>query len=183
LVCDPSPDTRLKGGADVAVFSEEPQPSVKANFVVDGPGEYEVKGALIKGIPAQRHSDESGQATTIYQINVDGINVAYLGNITPELSNNQIEELGQVDALVIPVGGHGLTLDAQAASKLVSQLEPKYVVPVHYDDGRTKYEVPQDKLDVFLSEIGATPEPQSKLRLLPSEMPLETTVVKLQIPD
>jgi L-ascorbate metabolism protein UlaG (beta-lactamase superfamily) len=91
-----------------------------------------------------------------------------------------VEALGQIDILVVPVGNHGLTLDAQAAAAFVSQLEPKYVIPTHFDDGKTKYEVPQDKVDAFLKEIGSNPEPQSKLKILAKDLPLETTAVVLQ---
>ena len=78
------------------------------------------------------------------------------------------------------LASHGLTLDATAAAQIISQIEPKYVIPVHYDDGKTKYEVPQDKLDVFMKEVGSTSEAQPKLRILQKDLPLETTVAVLQ---
>jgi L-ascorbate metabolism protein UlaG (beta-lactamase superfamily) len=81
--------------------------------------------------------------------------------------------------LVVPVGGNGLTLDSEGAAAVVAQLEPGYVVPVHYDDGVTKYPVPQTGVEVFLKEMGVNPEPEAKLRLNSKEAPTETQVVLL----
>ncbi len=154
----------------------------KAGMVIDGPGEFEVKGTMVTGVSARLHTDapEDGERGAFYSAVIDGIRVGYLGNVAPDLSNDQLEALGQVDVLVIPVGGHGLTLDSEAAAKIISQLEPRYVVPTHYDDGKTTYEVPQDKLEGFLKEVGSNPEPQPKLRIMAKDLPEETTVVVLQ---
>jgi len=80
---------------------------------VDGPGEYEVKGAMITGVPARLHIDEDGHRGTAYSILMDGVNVVVTGNISGKLDEDQVENLGQVDVLVVPVGGTGLTLDAE----------------------------------------------------------------------
>lgn len=185
VLCDPYPKSagldEIKLPADVTLLSTEGAGlPARPGMVIDGPGEYEVKGAIITGVPARLHIDEQGNRATIYSVVIDGINTAYLGNVAPELSNSQVEALGQVDVLVIPVGGHGLAPDSVVAAKIISQLEPKYVVPTHFDDGKTKYEMPQDKLDVFLKEIGSSPEPQPKLKVAARDMPLETTVAVLQ---
>lgn len=185
IICDPYNESsglgKIKTSADVVLISgTEPTTTGIPGMVIDGPGEYEVKGAMITGIPAQLHVDESGERATIYSIIIDGLNVAFLGNIAPELSNDQVEKLGQVDVLVVPVGGHGLTLDATAAAKIVSRLEPKFVIPTHYADSQTKYPMPQEDISKFLNEMGASPEPIAKLKLNSKEMPLETTVVALQ---
>ena len=174
LLFDPSD---AKVAADVVLYSAAPTQSREDSFVIDGPGEYEIKGAYIKGVQATAHIDPA-QRSTIYAVQLGGLRLAYLGNIAPKLSNEQVEELDQVDVLVVPVGGHGLTLDATGAVQIISQLEPKLVVPTHYDDG-TAYEVPQDKLEVFLNEIGSKPEPVTKLKVSSADLPLETTVVAL----
>lgn len=155
----------------------------KSGMVLDSPGEYEVKGAMITGVPARLHIDgpeEHSNNATIYSVVLDGVHVGLLGNIAPDLKDEQVEALGTVDVLVIPVGNHGLTLDATSAAKIISQLEPKYVIPTHYDDDGVKYEVGQAKLDDFLKEIGSHPDPQPKLRVTNRDLPLETTVVVLQ---
>lgn len=179
LLVDPSAGTKTQ--ADVLLYSVPAAAPPTDAFIIDGPGEYEIKGALVTGIPARQHVDEQA-ACTIYLAQLDGVSVAVLPNIGPKLSDSQLEELGQVDVLAVPVGGHGLTLDAAGAVEIVSQVEPKYVIPTHYDDGKTKYPAPQEKLDPFLNEIGSRPEPVAKLRVTPAELPLETTLVVLK-PD
>lgn len=187
VLCDPAPKnsglSELKLANDVTLLSQSGLGEAqKPGMILDGPGEYEVKGTMITGIPAKLHIDHEKEAdnSTIYSISIDGVRVAFLGNIAPELKDKQLEALGEIDVLVIPVGGHGLTLDATAAAQIISHLEPKYVIPTHYDDGKSKYEVPQDKLDVFMKEVGSSSEAQPKLRVLQKDLPLETTVAVLQ---
>lgn len=165
--------------ADVALLTEE-QPTDFAGMKFDGPGEYEVQGVMISAVPARLHIDAEGERGTIFSVRSEGINVVITGNITPGLSDQQSEALGKVDVLVVPVGGHGLTLDATAAAELVSRLEPAYVVPVHYNDGKSVYEMPQDEVEVFLKEIGASPEPVAKLKVSTKDLPVETQPVYLQ---
>lgn len=177
-------DPLTVGKADVVTLSAPAEegktwPVPDNAVVIDMPGEYEVKGAMITGVPARLHIDEEGYRGTTYSVVVDGVNVVIAGNISGKLDSDQVEHLGQVDVLVVPVGGNGLTLDAEGAAALVAQLEPGYVVPVHYDDGVTKYPVPQAGLDKFLKEMGVNPEPESKLRVNSKEAPAETQVVVL----
>ena len=184
VVCDPQPGTKAK--AEVVTWSSDVREGEGTVFtklgeamLIDGPGEYEVKGAMITGVPARLHMDESGSRGTVYSVEIDGVNVVVTGNIAGKLDENQVENLGQVDVLVVPVGGGGLTLDAEGAAAVVTQLEPGYVVPVHYDDGVTKYSVPQAGVEGFLKEMGASPEPQAKLKINTKEAPAETQVVVL----
>lgn len=150
--------------------------------VFDGPGEYEVKGAMITGVAAQLNVDPDGLRGTMFASNVDGTNVVVVGNIAPKLNDQQIESLGKVDVLVIPVGGHGLSLEPEDAAALVGRFEPSYVVPVHYDDGKTTYPVPQAKVEAFFKELGATPEPVTKFKTSGRDVPMETEVVYLTRP-
>ncbi len=186
ILVDPYPKSSglpdIKVTADATLMSTlDNEAAAKGGMVIDGPGEYEVKGTQIHGIGAQLHIDEKGNRGTIYNVTIDGVRVGILGNISPDLKNDQIEALGQIDVLVLPVGGHGLTLDVTSAAGIVSQLEPKYVIPTHFDDGVTKYEMPQDKLELFLKEVGSSAsEPISKLKVTERDLPLETTVAVLQ---
>jgi L-ascorbate metabolism protein UlaG (beta-lactamase superfamily) len=180
LVCDPVGDVSKLGADAVLLTSPEvARPKTEA-MIVDGPGEYEIKESLVIGVATQMHTDETGKRGAAYVVEIDGLKVGFLGNIAPKLTNEQLEVFSGVDVLAVPVGGHGLTLDATAASQVVSQIEPKYVIPTHYDDGVSKYAMPQDKLAKFLSEVGSKPEPQAKLKLNAKEMPLETTIVVLE---
>lgn len=180
VLCDPfEASPKVLGSADVVVWSQIDDIIPSAGMVIDTPGEYEVKGALIQGIPTRLHIDEAGNRGTLYTITIDGVDVVYTGNIAPGLSDAQLEAIGEVDVLVVPVGGHGLTLDATGAASIVSQVEPKYVIPTHYGDDGAKYPVEQEKLEAFLKEMGSNPEPISKLKVSSADLPQETTVVVL----
>ena len=187
VICDPyAPELGLPAitaKADIITRSaaEGTSTVVGITNTFEAPGEYEVKGVSIVGVPAQLHIDEAGQRATVFGFDMDGTKVVVLGNIAGKLDERQVEKLGTVNVLVVPVGGHGLTLDATGAAELVAQLEPNYVVPVHYDDGKTTYAMPQDTVDEFLKEMGATAaeEPVTKLKVNAKELPLETQIVVL----
>lgn len=155
-----------------------------AKLVVDGPGEYEVGDFSIRGAAAQRHIDapEQGKAATAYRIVVGGVVIAVLGNVDAKLGEELLEELGVVDVLILPVGGGGYTLDATSAAGIVRQIEPKAVIPVHYADSALTYEVPQDELSVFTSELGAPiEEVDSKYKVKAVSMiPAALTVIALK---
>lgn len=182
VLCDPTVDgPKFKPANRIAVVTQSTTglTTVDDAMVLDGPGEYEVGGAMIMGVGARRHIDTDGQAATMFSILIDGINVVVTGPVAGNLSAGQLERLGKVDVLVVHVGGHGLTLEPEEASKLVAQLEPAYVIPVHYDDGVSTYEMPQAKVDEFIKEMGVTPEPVAKLKVILKELPTETQVVVL----
>ena len=184
VICDPYDAStglaNITAKADVVTISgPEGFGSLAVPMVFDGPGEYEVKGASITGVPTRLHIDEEGYRGTAYSLAIDGVNVVVTGDISGKFDESQVENLGQVDVLVIPVGGGGLTLDAEGAAAVVAQLEPSYVVPIHYQDDGTQYPVPQAKVDLFLKEMGASPEPQGKLRVNSKEAPAETQVILL----
>ena len=173
LVVDPKlslvglKDIKTKDEVELATESRFQVPNPEARIVIEGPGEYEVGDFTITGIAATRHIDTSDQEqlSTVYRIEVGDIKAAVLGNIDPKLSEDQLEGIGMVDILVIPVGGGGYTLDATSAAAIVRSIEPKVVVPVHYNDSGLKYEVPQDELATFISELGAPVETMPKLKV------------------
>ena len=138
-----------------------------ASLMIEGPGEYGVGELHIKGIACQRHldSETQGMLSTIYRIELGELRVGVIGNIYEKLSDEQLEELGLIDILVIPVGGNGYTLDATGAAGLVRLIDPKIVIPVHYADHAIKYEVPQGELSLFISELGASVETMAKYKL------------------
>lgn len=146
------------GVQDVEILSEDrfAASNVTPRLLFSGPGEYEVGDVSLKGVAAWRHIDTETDVkkSTIYRLVIGGVRVVIIGNVAPKLSESQLEEIGVVDVVVIPVGGGGYTLDATSAAHMVRQLEPKVVIPVHYADGALHYEVPQDDLSVFVSEMG-----------------------------
>lgn len=156
---------------------------VKANpdqLVVDTPGEYEAKSVSIKGVPARAHMDEEGKhSATMYRIDMAGFRLAVVGHIHPDLSDDQLEALGTVDILIVPVGGHGYTLDASGAASVVRAIEPTVVIPTHYADSAVKYEVPQSELKAFTDELGTPVVEQDSYKIKEGILPEQLTVVAL----
>lgn len=159
-------DLKVKDTVELATEPRFLTGAADSSIIIDGPGEYEVGDFTIHGIAATRHIDTPDQEklATMYRIEAGDIRLALLGNIDQKLTEEQLEGLGVVDALILPVGGGGYTLDATSAAAIVRQVEPKVVVPVHYADAGLKYEVPQDSLEVFVKELGAPTEQVSKLK-------------------
>ena len=147
--------------------------------LINRPGEYEIGGALIIGISAF-HDAENGATlgkNTIYAIEVDDVTVCHLGDLGHPLNSNQTEELGNIDVLLVPVGG-GTTISAAQAAALIRNIEPKVVIPMHYQTPTLTKEL--DSIDKFLKEMGLTSiEPQPKLTINRSNLPLNTQVIIL----
>lgn len=156
--------------------------SSDARLVIEGPGEYEIGDFSIKGIAAQRHTDTENdpKRSTIYRLEVGEARIALLGNVYFKLSEDQLEEIGVVDMVIIPVGGGGYTLDATNAAALVRKIDAKVVIPVHYADSALSYEVPQEELSVFVKEFGGTVETTPKLKIKSaSSIPAAPTIIEL----
>lgn len=138
-----------------------------ATLNISGPGEYEVGDFSIRGVPVIRHIDTPDQpkASTMYRIEIGDVRMGILGNIDAKLSEDQLEALGLLDILILPIGGGGYTLDATSASQIVRSVEANTVIPVHYADPSLKYEVIQDTLEVFVKELGAPVETLPKLKV------------------
>ena len=151
--------------------------------VVQGPGEFEIAGVLIMGIPTY-HDSEKGQKlgkNTAYVVELDDVRVCHLGDIGHVPTPEQVEELSGVDILLAPVGG-GTTINAAAAVETISLLEPKLVIPMHYKTDATK-DGGLEPLDRFIKEMGAKSayeERQPKLSVTKSTLPEETKVLVLE---
>jgi L-ascorbate metabolism protein UlaG (beta-lactamase superfamily) len=167
---------------DIALFTGAhglPGADVKLSF--DSPGEYEVADISIIGIPARAHLDEGGLAATMYKIRTSEVTVLVIGHIYPELTDKQLETIGLVDVMIVPVGGSGYTLDPIGALKLIKAVEPKIVIPTHYDDKALKYPVPQVDLKTALHEMAMEPqETIAKLRVKPAELSDATRLIVLE---
>jgi len=119
------------------------------------PGEYEVGDTMVSGIAAQAHIDEKGtKNATIFRAITPEFKFAVVGHIAADISEDQLEAIGVVDILFIPVGGGGYTLDAVSAAKIAKQIDAKLVVPTHYDDKSLTFEVPQTSPEEFIKIMG-----------------------------
>jgi L-ascorbate metabolism protein UlaG (beta-lactamase superfamily) len=147
-------------------------------FVVDGPGEYEIKGVNIFGLMTdhdQKEGKERGK-NTAYVIEMEGIRICHLGDIgQAKLDNSQIEMIDGADILMIPAGGI-YTVNAEEASDLINQIEPKIVIPMHYKIAGLTLRL--DGLEEFLKEMGASKnQPVDKLTIKKKDLPLEGTEI------
>ena len=143
------------------------------SFVIDGNGEYEVKNVFVYGIPADKKDEEK---ITMYLIEMEGVKIAHLGTISQDtLTDKQMEILEGVDILLVPIGG-GNTLDAIKAVKIISQIQPRIVIPMYYKvPGLT---AKLDALEPFLKEYGvAKPEAMDKFKVSKKDLPQEETKV------
>jgi hypothetical protein len=147
-------------------------------FVVDGPGEYEVGGAFLIGVPVPGCPSERDEVAgiTAFVITMEGLTVCHLGKLAGPPTQEQVEAIGAVDVLLVPVGG-GETIGPAQAVEVVNQLEPALVVPMYFRSA----EHPQlEPVSRFFEEMGAPPsEPLDRLSVSRAKLPLEPQVVLL----
>ncbi len=142
-------------------------------FVVNRAGEYDIKGVLIEGIDSY-HDDKGGKdrgLNIIFRLVMDDINIVHLGDLGQELTNGQLEKLAGTDILIIPVGGK-YTIDAKQAVNIISQIEPRIIIPMHYMISGLKIEG-IDKVDKFIKELGIEPNREDKLKISKKDLPSE----------
>lgn len=158
--------------ADILLLSHQHQDhnNVKAvagnYFLVEGPGEYEVKNVFIQGVPGF-HDSASGkdrENNTIYIIQAEGLRICHLGDLgQSELTEEQLDKIGDVDILMIPIGG-GPTISTKEAQKIMAQIEPKITIPMHY--ALPKLKIKLDPVEKFLKTLGIKSlEPMKKLSI------------------
>jgi len=183
VVIDPfSKDTGLripKLEADILLITDRDKDynnikAVSGNpFLIEGPGEYEVKGVSIQGIPAFQDNggDKEKNQVTIYTIEVEEMRLCHLGKLAQkELTSGQLEKIGDVDILMVPIGGipkqdkGKATISAKEAPKIMAQIEPKIIIPMHYQVPKLRFKL--DGLDKFLRIMGIKSiEPLNKLSI------------------
>jgi L-ascorbate metabolism protein UlaG (beta-lactamase superfamily) len=151
------------------------------SFIINGPGEYEKNGINIVGI-GSFHDDSNGKErgkNTIYLVTIDGVNIVHLGDLgQKKLTQEQIEELSLCDVLMIPAGGV-YTINAKDAPDIISSLEPKIVVPIHYKTAGLKFNL--DPVENFLKAMGKEAQPVSKLSISDEKLPEDLEVVVLEM--
>lgn len=150
---------------------------------IDGPGEYEKSGVFIQGIPTN-HDDKKGSErgkNIIYTIDIDGVSILHLGDLGHELSDETMERIASVDVLMIPVGGV-YTIDAKTAAEVISEIEPGYVIPMHYKT-QDLVGIPElTEVNKFLDEMGVGQNylKDEKLKIMTkADVPDETQVMIL----
>lgn len=138
--------------------------SGEKTMIISGPGEYEIQGCFVYGLPAAYNQ-------TIYLIEAEGIKIVYLGLLQKEkLNEEQLEKLEEADILLVPIGG-GQSLNSEQAASLVNDLEPRIVIPMHYQLPGLKLKL--EGLEKFKKELGAKTEEVDKLKIAKKELPQE----------
>ncbi len=117
----------FNGGAEDMSYGE------RKPFVIQGPGEYEVKGVFIKGLQGHSGYDMVDWINTIYTMTIDNMRICFLGaQDDKSLSAETKEGLKEIDVLFVPIGGEGV-LEATPAYKLAVSLEARIIIPMHFD--------------------------------------------------
>lgn len=134
--------------------------------VIDGPGEYEIGGVSFIGIHTYHDGTKGAErgGNIVFVIEIDGFRICHLGDLGHKLSEKQISNIGEIDILMVPVGGF-YTIDSGEALEVVRSIEPRIIIPMHY---KTKDRPQSDKLEpvkTFVSAIGLTPEETNKISL------------------
>ncbi len=168
---------------DICLFTGPHDPvSVEAKLVLDMPGEYEASGVSVFGLQTRSHMDAEGQKSAVmYKVTWGDTRILVTGHIFPKLSDDQLEAIGIVDVMFVPVGGNGYTLDATGALQIIKAVEPKIVIPTHYADKHLKFEVPQTGLDEALHTMAMEPKERlAKFQFKPAEATDTTQLVVLE---
>ena len=152
--------------------------------VLRGPGEYEIGGALIWGVRTAPRPDSNGSSVpknTAYVIQLEDLTVCHLGDLArAPLSVEELTRIKDSDVLLVPVGGY-CTINATQAAGIVSQVEPRIIVPMHYATDETRGYLELDDIARFCRELGASEvTPRNRLNVTPSSLPSEPTVVLLE---
>jgi L-ascorbate metabolism protein UlaG (beta-lactamase superfamily) len=150
--------------------------SLDQAFILDGPGEYEVRDVLLTGVRTYRDDGKSERRSdqVAFSVELDGIHTVHLGEIGHLLSEEEIADIGPVDIACVPIGG---SLTPQKTAELVAQLDPKIVVAMPLDDESAEV---REALAKFFHEMGGEPAVQPKLTVTISGLPAETTTVLLE---
>lgn len=134
-------------------------------MVIDIPGEYETRGIFITGFGDQ------GQ-NIMFAFTIEGIKLVHLGDLNHMPTDDQIEKLGNVDVLLVPVGNKN-ALGAKDAEELVTEIEPRIVIPMHYRLPGLKEDL--DPVEKFIKELGIAKEEMDKIKITKKDLPEETT--------
>ena len=141
-------------------------------FMVSEPGEYEVAGVFVRAIQDIEKDPEMDERHVIYRIDAEDISIAFLGRIDRKLSSKEVGELGDIDILMIPVGG-GSVLDAETAQSVMQAIEPRIVIPMYYGIKGVKEKL--DDVEAFCKKLGScTREDVNKLKISKKDLPQDT---------
>lgn len=191
LITDPFPPSlglRLDPRSAAIVTISNPHPNHAAAHAITGdpkvfraPGEYEYHGIIVRGVMTPLPPDTPHDRRNIaYAIEIDGINICHLGDLSLPLTPRQADELKPVDVALVPAGGH-CALTQDQAYQTIQDLDPRIVIPMHYAHGQT--DIALDSPDAFLRRLGQDQlQPQPRLSVTPGNLPADLRVNLLSPP-
>jgi L-ascorbate metabolism protein UlaG (beta-lactamase superfamily) len=172
-----------RGVADIVILAEKNNKLYNATsgisgepFLINDPGEYDLKGVTVTGIPLLQ---DENRYVTVYLIESEDISILNLTHIREwNIKQDDLEDLGEIDILILPVGSNSV-LTPKLASQIAHDIEPKIVIPSHYDIAGLQ--LPNEKVDVFLKNFGGKPETMDKLIVKKKDLiPDKTQLVVLE---
>ena len=144
--------------------------------VFDAPGEYEYNGVTARGVMTPLAEGQPGEERNVaFTIEIGGINVCHLGDISVPLTTRLIDELKPVEVVLVPTGGH-CTLDVDQVYQTLQDLDAKVVIPMHYKTPGVNVDV--DPIDNFVRRMGLDAvQPQPRLVVTTSNLGADMRVV------
>lgn len=174
--------TPPRGSADIIILSEKLNKLYSSTsgisgepFLINDPGDYDLKGVTVTGIPLKQEGDETKDGkpryVTAILIEAEDMRILNLTHVrTFSMKSDDLESLGEIDILILPVGGNSV-MTAKDASKIAYEIEPKIVIPSHYATEGLK--LPYEKVDGFIKEMGNKSENMEKLLIKKKDLPQE----------
>ncbi len=169
--------TPPRGAADILILAEKGNKLYSSisgisgePFLINDPGEYDVKGVTVTGIPLKQ---DEGRYVTVFLIESEGLSVLNLTHIREwNIKHDDLEDLGEIDILILPVGSNSV-MTPKLASQIVHEIEPKIVIPSHYQTSGLA--LPYEKVDDFLKQLGGKNESMEKLTVKKKDLTEEKT--------
>lgn len=141
-------------------------------YIINTAGEYEIKGVFVEGVEAWHDEKSGGErgGNIIYRLEMEDISITHLGDLGHILDTKQLEKLEGTDILLIPVGGK-YTINAAKAVEVISQIEPRIIIPMHYKVPGLKVDI--EGVEKFIKELGLKPRTEEKLKISKKDLPPE----------
>lgn len=163
--------------ADIIILSDKETANqapkdIKEGFIVDGPGEYDIKNVAVTGFKNKENK-------ILYQIEIDGVRIGYLGEVGKQLKEDEFDKFNNIDVLILPIGNHKKVLSVEDAAEIIRNLEPSIVIPSCYEVPGLKIQL--DPLNKFFKEMGVkSVEAVDKIRVVKKDLPEEMEVAVLK---
>ncbi|MBI2051104.1 MAG: MBL fold metallo-hydrolase [Parcubacteria group bacterium] len=179
LFAPPSAKSELRASrmkADVVVFGNPSdeinvEPRAEKLLAIQAPGEFEAGGIFVYCLA---NPPKGGPQSLLSRATIEGMAVVHLGGLGRDLSESELELFEGADILMLPVGGNGV-LSAAAAKTIVEKIEPRIVIPMHAKHKAVK--TPYDDASKFFKEMGASPQPQERVKIAKKDLPIDTLEV------